>query len=94
VSKLERAFQEIKDATGVNSLREMVNKFSNHQEHRDRLAMEKKEAEERLSAGKKAHEDASEKFNTVKAEGFGETELNRGREGRQGGSDHAREDRV
>ena len=36
VSKLERAFQEIKDATGVNSLREMVNKFSNHQAHRDR----------------------------------------------------------
>ncbi|GMH96075.1 hypothetical protein TrVE_jg13683 [Triparma verrucosa] len=77
VNKLERAFREIKDATGVNSLREMVNKFSNHQEHRDRLAMEKKDAEDRLTAGKKALDKARQEFDNVKEVGFGDTDFNR-----------------
>ena len=77
VSVLEKGFMEIKDVTGVNSLEEMVNKFANHKEHRDRLALEKKEAEERLQSAKKALEDAKTKFESVKEEGFGDTELNR-----------------
>jgi hypothetical protein len=77
LNKMEEAFEEIKGITGVNSLTEMVEKFSNHQEHRDRLLMEKKDAEDRLAAAKKALETAREKFNTVKEEGFGDTEFNR-----------------
>jgi hypothetical protein len=77
LGKMEEAFEEIKGITGVNSLNEMVDKFSNHQEHRDRLLAEKKDAEDRLAAAKKALESAREKFNTVKEEGFGDTEFNR-----------------
>ncbi len=75
--KMEEAFEEIKGVTGVNSLAEMVDKFSNFGEHRDRLLLEKKEAEDRLTAAKKALESARIKFNKVKEEGFGDTELNR-----------------
>ena len=74
---LEESFTHIKQATGVNTLIEMVDKFTNHQEHRDRLLVEKKEAEERLSSAINGMELALEKFDHVKAEGFGDTELSR-----------------
>ena len=77
LTKMEEVFEEIKGITGVNSLSEMVEKFSNHQEHNDRLLMEKKDAEDRLSAAKRELESARLKFNTVKEEGFGDTEFNR-----------------
>mmetsp|Transcript_37154 Transcript_37154/g.54341 ORF Transcript_37154/g.54341 Transcript_37154/m.54341 type:complete len:645 (+) Transcript_37154:162-2096(+) len=76
-ASLEEAFTHNKQATGVNSLAEMVEKFTNHQEHRDRLLVEKKEAEERLGAAKQALEQAHAKFEVVKADGFGDTELSR-----------------
>jgi len=76
-SSLEESFAYIKRATGVNSLAEMVEKFTNHQEHRDRLLEEKREAEERLSSTKTSLEQAHEKYDQIKANGFGDTELNR-----------------
>lgn len=75
---LEEEFIHIKQATGVNSLPEMVEKFATFKEHRDRLLLERKEAEERLSSAKKSLELVHEKFDRVKAAGFGDTELNRG----------------
>jgi len=74
---LEEAFTHIKQATGVNTLIEMVDKFTNHQEHRDRLHVEKKEAEERLSSAINEMELAHKKYDQVKADGFGDTDLSR-----------------
>jgi len=75
--KMEEAFKHIKDATGVNTLTEMVDKFSNHREHRDRLLIEKKDAEERLTGAKSNLEECQSNFNKSKEVGFGDTELNR-----------------
>ena len=77
LTKMEEAFKHIKDATGVNTLNEMVDKFSNHREHRDRLLVEKKDAEDRLSGAKNNLEQSHGRFNKSKEEGFGDTELNR-----------------
>ena len=74
---LEEAFTHIKQATGANTLIEMVDKFTNHQEHRDRLLVEKKEAEERLNSAIHEMELAHQRFDQVKANGFGNTDLNR-----------------
>lgn len=74
---LEEAFTHIKQSTGINTLTEMVDKFTHHQEHRDRLLVEKKEAEERLNEVKNQVELAHVEYDTVKAEGFGDTDLSR-----------------
>ena len=76
-NKMEEAFKHIKQATGVNTLTEMVDKFTNHQEHRERLLIEKKDAEESLSEAKASLESSLDKFNEIKVVGFGETELSR-----------------
>ena len=73
----EEAFTHIKRATGVNTLAEMVEKFTNHQEHCNRLRIERKEAEERLNEAKKSLERSLNHFANLKTNGFGDTELNR-----------------
>ncbi|GMH70139.1 hypothetical protein TrRE_jg9128 [Triparma retinervis] len=75
--ELEKGFEEVNKATGVSSLAEMVNKFANHQKHKDNLTQENKEAGERLQAVKKAFQEATEKFNEIKEVGFGDTEMDR-----------------
>jgi hypothetical protein len=75
--ELERGFDEVNKATGVSNLAEMVNKFANHQKHKDNLTQENKAAGERLQAVKKAFQEATEKFNEIKEVGFGDTEMDR-----------------
>jgi len=75
--ELEKGFEEINKATGVNSLAEMVNKFANHQKHKDNLTQENQDAKLRLDAVKKAVEEATAKFNEIKEVGFGDTEMDR-----------------
>ena len=74
---LEESFTHVERATGVNSLVEMVEKFTHYQEHLDHLSEDKGEAEDRLNYGKKALDQAHDNYDAIKANGFGDTELNR-----------------
>lgn len=73
----EESFMHIKKVTGVNSYTEMVEKFINHQELSNLLQMELKDTEERLASAREALEMTKEKFEKMKTNGFGDTELNR-----------------
>jgi hypothetical protein len=73
----EEIFMNIKRATGVNSLNEMVEKISSHKEQRKRLQAEKKESEDRLYATQQALQNAISTFKDLRANGFGNIELNR-----------------
>eukprot|EP00592_Proboscia_alata_P017634 CAMPEP_0194396914 /NCGR_PEP_ID=MMETSP0174-20130528/125252_1 /TAXON_ID=216777 /ORGANISM="Proboscia alata, Strain PI-D3" /LENGTH=657 /DNA_ID=CAMNT_0039193031 /DNA_START=9 /DNA_END=1982 /DNA_ORIENTATION=+ len=73
----EESFTHIKQATGINSLIEMVEKFMHHQEHRDCLLAEKKEEEDRSSNARQSLQNVTNEFERIKAEGFGDTELSR-----------------
>jgi len=73
---LEESFKKMKEATGANTLAEMLGKFSQFDERRDRLLKEQKDAEERLGAAKIAVENASVRFNNIKENGVGDTEVN------------------
>jgi hypothetical protein len=74
---LEDSFKNIKEAIGANNLTEMLEKFTTLQEQRDRLLLEKKDAEERLNTVRASLEKAKGKFSIAKASGVGETEINR-----------------
>ena len=73
----EEAFMHIKRATGVNSLEDMVEKFTSLQDHSNRLLNEKFETEERLSSAKNRLQASFDKFNQLKSNGSGGTELSR-----------------
>lgn len=73
----EEAFMHIKRATGVNSLSEMVEKLTHHQEQCNRLQNEKIEAEECLSNTKSCLVETIDNFNRLKANGFEGTDLSR-----------------
>ena len=73
----EEAFMHIKRATGVNSLSEMVEKLTHHQEQCNRLQIEKTEAEKRLSNTKSCLVEAIDNFDKLKANGFGGSDLSR-----------------
>jgi hypothetical protein len=73
----EEAFMRIKRATGVNSVKEMVDKLTNHQEVRNRLQNEKNEAEDKLNGIKSSLQSSRNQFDEMKANGFGDTELSR-----------------
>lgn len=67
----------IRQATGVNSLDEMVDKFVGQEGNRDALTEEKREVEARLAESKRKKEEAEQRFSELKASGIGSTELNR-----------------
>ncbi len=73
----EEAFMHIKRATGVNSLEEMVEKFTSRQDQSNRLINEKIEAEERLALAKNRLQASHDQFSQLRSNGSGETELNR-----------------
>lgn len=73
----EESFAHVKQATGVNSLSEMVHKMSNHEENHVQLMKEKKDAEERLKSVKSALSRDQEALAQLKTNGFGTTELSR-----------------
>lgn len=76
-TSLEAAFMAVRQATGVNSLDEVVAKFQSQEGNRRALATEKKDAEERLANAKRAKEDLETRFADLKARGLGATETSR-----------------
>lgn len=74
---LEEAFAQIKQATGVTSLEEMVEKFMGQGANKAALEEEKAEAEARLAKYKTLKEEAETEFAEMKASGIGGTELSR-----------------
>ena len=76
-NSLESAFVAVRQATGVNSLDEVVEKFLGQQGNRRALLQEKREAEERLANAKRAKEEIENRFSELKASGIGSTEMNR-----------------
>lgn len=78
LSECEESFTHVKQATGVNSLTEMVDKIFRHEEHHGQLLKEKKDAEDRLIAAKKSFTKDQEDLDKMKTNGIGNTELNRG----------------
>lgn len=74
---LEEAFAQIKQATGVTSLDEMVEKFMGQGANKAALEEEKAEAEARLNKYKALKEEAETEFAEMKANGIGGTELSR-----------------
>jgi len=74
---IDEAFKHIKQATGVNTLLEMINKFAHGKEHRERILLEKKDAGDKLALSKKSLESARENFGKIKENGFGDTDLSR-----------------
>lgn len=75
--KLESDFMIVRQATGVNSQDEVVEKFLGQQGNRVSLDSEKREAEQRLNNAKKTKEENERRFSELKASGIGSTEMNR-----------------
>lgn len=73
----EEAFLNIKRATGVNSLEDVVQKFTNRQVQKRRLISEKAEAEERLLSAKNKLQACHDKLSQLRSNGSGETEFSR-----------------
>lgn len=74
---LEEAFTQIRQATGVNTLEEMVEKFMGQKANKEALLEEKKEAESQLKSLRQQQQQVEEKFAAMKASGIGGSELNR-----------------
>eukprot|EP00956_Cyclotella_meneghiniana_P001527 scaffold1717_cov62-Cyclotella_meneghiniana.AAC.8 len=77
LGEVETSFLHLKQATGVNSLAEMVDKFSCHEDNHKQLLKEKKDAEDRLVAARATVSSDEEAFDQMKANGLGNTELDR-----------------
>merc|ERR1719253_497967 len=77
LASFEESFAHVKQATGVNSLTEMVHKILDHERNHRQLMQEKKDAEERLKAAKTALSKDQQFLAKLKTNGFGTTELNR-----------------
>lgn len=77
LNKLEEQFTQVRQATGVNSLEEMVDKFVGQEGNRNALIDERKDVEARLADAKRRKEEAEQRFSELKASGIGSTELNR-----------------
>ena len=76
-NQLEGAFAAVRQATGVNSLDEVVEKFQSQQSNRKSLMAEKRDAEERLLQAKRSKERLEARFAELRASGIGSTEMNR-----------------
>jgi len=74
---LEEAFLQIRQATGVSTLEEMVEKFMGQESNKNALQEEKEEAEARLQRAKEKKAVVLQQFAEMKATGIGSTELNR-----------------
>lgn len=73
----EDIFFNIKRATGVNSLEEMLEKFSDRHDQQKRLDQEKNEAEERLDVATSKLTKSQKAFNSILSHGSGDTEVAR-----------------
>ena len=77
LSSFEESFTHVKQATGVNSLTEMVNKIRCHDENHLQLMKEKKDVEARLHSAKSSLFKDQETLAQLKTNGLCTTELNR-----------------
>lgn len=77
VAEMEATFARIRQATGVNTLEEMVLKLANQSTNHTTLEEEKREAESKLARAKAARQSEDTRFSCMKASGVGNTELNR-----------------
>lgn len=77
VAAMEATFARIRQATGVNTLEEMVLKLANQTTNHTTLEEEKREAESKLTRAKAARQSEDTRFSYMKASGVGNTELNR-----------------
>ena len=74
---LEEAFTQIRQATGISTLEEMVEKFMGQKASKEALLAEKRQAEAQLKATRQLQHQVEEKFASMKASGIGGSELNR-----------------
>lgn len=74
---LELSFVAVRQATGVNSLDEVVEKFQSQEGNRRALSIEKREAEERLANAKRAKEELENHFADLQNSGVGNVEMSR-----------------
>ncbi|KAL9178748.1 hypothetical protein ACHAXT_003879 [Thalassiosira profunda] len=78
LGSFEESFAHVKQATGVNSLSEMVRKLTDHDASNRQLLAEKKDAEERQKAARAALSKDQETLAELKTAGMNQaTELNR-----------------
>merc|ERR1711934_855889 len=74
---MEEAFVQIRRATGITTLEEMVEKFLGQSANKEALLEEKEVAEEHLRRVREQLAEAEERFAGLKASGVGGTEFNR-----------------
>lgn len=74
---VDECFAHIKHTTGVNSLKEMIMKISQHDTNHQRLVKEKKEVEERLRKDKLSLSNDQDSLDRMKTKGVGDIEWNR-----------------
>lgn len=74
---MEEAFVQIRRATGITTLEEMVEKFLGQSANKEALLEEKDVAEEHLRRVREQLAEAEERFAGLKASGVGGTEFNR-----------------
>jgi len=77
ISTYEEAFNAIREATGVRSLDEMVEKFLGQSANKEALMEEKKEVEARQMVIKEELSRVQKEFSELKSVGIGGSELNR-----------------
>eukprot|EP01041_Mallomonas_annulata_P011126 gene11126-23257_t len=77
ITSMEDAFMLIKQVTGVSSLEEIVEKFSNQRINKKNLEKDVRDTEHKLSEAKKAFIEAEDLFQDVKSSGTGADDLNR-----------------
>lgn len=77
VSMMEESFQRIKQITGMNSLDDMVDKFSVQRINKKNLEKEVSDVEQRLAEAKKLNQRAEQAFQERKSSEVGESDVNR-----------------
>ena len=74
---MEEAFMQIRRATGINTLEEMVEKFLGQTANKQALQQEKRDAEEHLQLVRHKLAEAEATFSDLRASGIGGTEFSR-----------------
>lgn len=74
---MEEAFMQIRRATGINTLEEMVEKFMGQMANKAALEQEKKEAEDHLQLVRTKLKEAETRFSDLRASGIGGMEFSR-----------------
>lgn len=77
ITQMEDAFMLIKQVTGVSSLEEIVEKFSNQRINKKNLEKDVRDTEHKLADAKKMATETEDLFQDVKASGSGADDLSR-----------------